>query len=95
MASRHRVRAPCMQIIKTATVPAAACKRVNIKQFHDSKIKFPLMRRMARCGPAGHRCCAAVLCGKPWRLPVSCRHCAFILEQYAVLVTLCLLRVCL
>ncbi len=48
MASRHRVRAPCMQIIKTATVPAAACKRVNIKQFHDSKIRFPLMRRMAR-----------------------------------------------
>ena len=52
MASRHRVRAPCMQIIKTATVPAAACKRVNIKQFHDSKIRFPLMRRMARCGLA-------------------------------------------
>jgi len=48
MASRHRVRAPCMQIIKTATVPAAACKRVNIKQFHDSKIRFPLMQRMAR-----------------------------------------------
>ena len=48
MASRHRVRAPCLQIIKTATVPAALTKRVNVKQFHDSKIKFPLTRRMAR-----------------------------------------------
>jgi large subunit ribosomal protein L18Ae len=48
MASRHRVRAPCIFIIKTATVPAAACKRDNIKQFHDSKIKFPLTHRMAR-----------------------------------------------
>ena len=49
MASRHRVRAPCLQIIKTATVPAALTKRVNVKQFHDSKIKFPLTRRIARC----------------------------------------------
>ena len=48
MASRHRVRAPCLQIIKTATVPAALTKRVNIKQFHDSNISFPLTRRMAR-----------------------------------------------
>jgi len=48
MASRHRVRAPCIQIIKTATVPAAACKRDNTKQFHDSKIKFPLTHRLAR-----------------------------------------------
>lgn len=50
MASRHRVRAPCLQIIKTATVPAALTKRVNVKQFHDSKIQFPLTRRLARCG---------------------------------------------
>ena len=48
MASRHRVRQPCLQIIKTATVPAALCKRENIKQFHNSKIKFPLTRRIAR-----------------------------------------------
>ena len=51
MASRHRVRAPCLQIIKTATVPAAMTKRVNVKQFHDSKIQFPLTRRLARCVP--------------------------------------------
>nr|CAD1834295.1 unnamed protein product [Ananas comosus var. bracteatus] len=42
MASRHRVRFHCIQIIKTATVPAKLCKRESTKQFHDSKIKFPL-----------------------------------------------------
>jgi hypothetical protein len=34
-----------LQIIKTATVPASACKRANTLQFHDSKIKFPLTHR--------------------------------------------------
>jgi large subunit ribosomal protein L18Ae len=29
-------------------VPAAACKRDNTKQFHDSKICFPLTRRLVR-----------------------------------------------
>lgn len=48
MGSRHRVRASGIQIIKTATVAAADTKRANIKQFHDSKIKFPVTRRMAR-----------------------------------------------
>jgi large subunit ribosomal protein L18Ae len=48
MASRHRVRMPCIQIIKTATIPVALCKRVNTKQFHDSKIKFPLTYRKIR-----------------------------------------------
>ncbi len=32
MASRHRVRAAGIQIIKTATVPASACKRPNTTQ---------------------------------------------------------------
>lgn len=49
MGSRHRVRFPCIQIIKTATIPAAMCKRDNIKQFHDSKIKFPLTHKIVRC----------------------------------------------
>ncbi|KAJ6889910.1 hypothetical protein NC651_023619 [Populus alba x Populus x berolinensis] len=43
MASRHRVRFPCIQIIKTATIPAKLCKRESTKQFHNSKIKFPLV----------------------------------------------------
>merc|ERR1712232_1250688 len=48
MGSRHRVRFPCIQIIKTATIPASKCKRDNIKQFHDSKIKFPLTHKIVR-----------------------------------------------
>ncbi|EFJ31458.1 hypothetical protein SELMODRAFT_227198 [Selaginella moellendorffii] len=48
MASRHRVRFPCIQIIKTASVPDSACKRENTKQFHSSEIKFPLMNRKIR-----------------------------------------------
>ncbi|XP_050943681.1 aspartyl protease family protein 2 [Cucumis melo] len=48
MASRHRVRCPCIQIIKTATVPAKLCKRESTKQFHNSKIKFPLVYKKVR-----------------------------------------------
>ncbi|XP_013633695.1 PREDICTED: 60S ribosomal protein L18a-2-like [Brassica oleracea var. oleracea] len=49
MASRHRVRFPCIQIIKTATVPAKALQeRESTKQFHNSKIKFPLVFRKVR-----------------------------------------------
>jgi hypothetical protein len=32
MSARHRVRYPCIQIIKTATVPAKDCKRANTQQ---------------------------------------------------------------
>jgi large subunit ribosomal protein L18Ae len=48
MASRHRVRSPCIQIIKTATVHFKLCKRDNTKQFHNAKIKFPLVSRLVR-----------------------------------------------
>ncbi|URD90708.1 60S ribosomal protein L18A [Musa troglodytarum] len=48
MASRHRVRHHCIQIIKTATIPSKLCKRESTKQFHDSKIKFPLVFKKVR-----------------------------------------------
>ncbi|KAM4080813.1 hypothetical protein ACJW30_11G045900 [Castanea mollissima] len=48
MASRHRVRFPCIQIIKTVTIPAKLCKRESSKQFHNSKIKFPLVYKKIR-----------------------------------------------
>ncbi|THG14607.1 hypothetical protein TEA_014224 [Camellia sinensis var. sinensis] len=48
MASRHRVRYHCIQIIKTATIPAKLCKRESTKQFHNSKIKFPLVFKKVR-----------------------------------------------
>lgn len=49
MASRHRVRFSSLSIIKTATVPAALCKRDGTKQFHNSKISFPVTQKLARC----------------------------------------------
>ncbi|KAI9186946.1 hypothetical protein LWI28_022548 [Acer negundo] len=48
MASRHRVRSPCIQIIKTATVAAKECKGESIKQFHNTKIKFLLVFKKVR-----------------------------------------------
>jgi large subunit ribosomal protein L18Ae len=48
MGSRHRVRSACLQIIKTATVPASAAKRESTKQFHSKAIRFPLTTRRAR-----------------------------------------------
>ncbi|KAH7863305.1 hypothetical protein Vadar_015985 [Vaccinium darrowii] len=48
MASWHRVRHHCIQIIKTATVPAKLCKRESTKQFHNSKIKFPLVSKKVK-----------------------------------------------
>ncbi|KAL5731809.1 60S ribosomal protein L18A [Ranunculus cassubicifolius] len=48
MASRHRVRFPCIQIIKTATVTAKDCKRESTKQFHKKDIKFPLAFQKVR-----------------------------------------------
>uniref|UniRef100_A0A453FIM7 Large ribosomal subunit protein eL20 domain-containing protein n=2 Tax=Aegilops tauschii subsp. strangulata TaxID=200361 RepID=A0A453FIM7_AEGTS len=48
MASRHRVRSPCIQNIKTATVHFNICKRDNTKQFHKSDIRFPLVYQKVR-----------------------------------------------
>ncbi|KAL9992154.1 putative 50S ribosomal protein L18Ae/60S ribosomal protein L20 and L18a [Helianthus debilis subsp. tardiflorus] len=42
MASRHRVRHHCIQVNKTATIPAKLCKRESTKQFHNSKNQVPI-----------------------------------------------------
>ncbi|XP_017777888.1 PREDICTED: 60S ribosomal protein L18a-like [Nicrophorus vespilloides] len=46
MGARHRARAHSIQIIKVEVVAASACRRPQVKQFHDSKIQFPLPRRV-------------------------------------------------
>ncbi|XP_055705835.1 60S ribosomal protein L18a [Phlebotomus papatasi] len=46
MGARHRARAHSIQIIKVESVKSANCRRSHIKQFHDSKIKFPLVKRV-------------------------------------------------
>lgn len=48
MAGRHRSRFRSIQIISTGIVKAADCKRPNVTQFHNSKIKFPLQHRILR-----------------------------------------------
>ena len=48
MGARHRARASTIQIIKVEEVPSSKCRRTNIKQFHNSKIRFPLTHRIHR-----------------------------------------------
>nr|ACD65169.1 putative 60S ribosomal protein RPL18A [Phoronis muelleri] len=48
MGARHRARAHSIQIMKVETVPANKCRRTHVKQFHDSKIKFPLPHRVIK-----------------------------------------------
>merc|ERR1719231_1358887 len=45
MAGLSRAKAASIQILKTAELKPADCKRPNIKQFHDGKIKFRLPHR--------------------------------------------------
>ncbi|EEB15001.1 60S ribosomal protein L18A, putative [Pediculus humanus corporis] len=53
MGARHRARAHSIQIIKVEEVKASNCRRPQVTQFHDSKIKFPLPKRIrgAKKGP--------------------------------------------
>ncbi|XP_003383990.1 PREDICTED: 60S ribosomal protein L18a-like [Amphimedon queenslandica] len=46
MAARHRARASSIQIIKVEAIPANKCRRPHVKQFHNSKIRFPLPHRV-------------------------------------------------
>ena len=55
MGARHRVRGREVQIIKTATVAAADCKRPAVKQFHDAKIRFPMTRRVVRASSRAYK----------------------------------------
>uniref|UniRef100_A0A4D5R8V2 60S ribosomal protein L18a n=1 Tax=Scolopendra viridis TaxID=118503 RepID=A0A4D5R8V2_SCOVI len=48
MGARHRARAHSIQIIKVEEIPASKCRRPHVKQFHDSKIKFPLPCRVVK-----------------------------------------------
>jgi len=48
MGARHRARAHSIQIMRVEEIAAAKCRRPHVKQFHDSKIKFPLPCRVIR-----------------------------------------------
>ncbi|WP_411023048.1 eL20 family ribosomal protein, partial [Salmonella sp. s51228] len=42
MAARHRARPHSIHIRKIEEIKASKCRRPHVKQFHNSKIKFPL-----------------------------------------------------
>ena len=48
MLGRSRAKAPAIQILKTAEVPASECRRPTVKQFHSTSIKFPITHRVAK-----------------------------------------------
>ena len=48
LAGRHRARPRSIQIMRTAIVAAKDSKKLNVQQFHDSKIAFPLSHRLPR-----------------------------------------------
>lgn len=48
MGSRHRVRFPQIQIIKTAIIPDERVKRVNSLQYMEEGLKFPLVQQKMR-----------------------------------------------
>uniref|UniRef100_A0A6M2DJ71 60S ribosomal protein L18a n=1 Tax=Xenopsylla cheopis TaxID=163159 RepID=A0A6M2DJ71_XENCH len=46
MGARHRARAHSIQVIKVEEVKAGNCRRPQVTQFHDAKIRFPLPKRV-------------------------------------------------
>ena len=48
MAGLHRARNRSIQILRCAVINADDCRRPDTKQFHNSKIKFPLSHRIPR-----------------------------------------------
>uniref|UniRef100_A0A8C9EAK1 Large ribosomal subunit protein eL20 n=1 Tax=Phocoena sinus TaxID=42100 RepID=A0A8C9EAK1_PHOSS len=54
MGTWHRAWAHSIQITKTEEIVASKCCRPAVKQFHDSKIKFPLPYRVLCCQHKPH-----------------------------------------
>ncbi|KAL0219729.1 hypothetical protein P9112_005382 [Eukaryota sp. TZLM1-RC] len=48
MASRHRARFSSIHILGIEEVKSSDCRRANVREFHDSGIKFPLVRNIVR-----------------------------------------------
>merc|ERR1719253_1945180 len=46
MAGRHRGQAESITIMKTSIIPSSKCRRTHITQMHDSKLKFPVVKKL-------------------------------------------------
>jgi large subunit ribosomal protein L18Ae len=55
MGGRHRTTYRRLQIMEVKSIPAKACRRTGVKQFHNSKIKFPLPHRVDRAPTKRYR----------------------------------------
>lgn len=55
LSSKHRARKSNVQILRTAELTNAQCKRDNAKQFHESKLKFRLLHRIPRPSDKQHK----------------------------------------
>eukprot|EP01088_Endostelium_zonatum_P002048 TRINITY_DN12480_c0_g1_i1.p1 TRINITY_DN12480_c0_g1~~TRINITY_DN12480_c0_g1_i1.p1 ORF type:complete len:182 (+),score=22.77 TRINITY_DN12480_c0_g1_i1:83-628(+) len=55
MSSRHQARYSNLQIIEVNTLKPSQTRRANIKQFHNSNIRFPIPHRVPRVALKKHR----------------------------------------
>merc|ERR1711924_520333 len=46
MAGRHRAQPGSIQIINSAVIPAGKCRRDHVTEMLDSKMKYPIIRKM-------------------------------------------------
>merc|ERR1719293_441415 len=46
MAGRHRAQPNTIQIINTATLKPSECKRDHVTEMHNSKLKYPVIRKL-------------------------------------------------
>eukprot|EP00448_Togula_jolla_P039122 CAMPEP_0170621794 /NCGR_PEP_ID=MMETSP0224-20130122/28787_1 /TAXON_ID=285029 /ORGANISM="Togula jolla, Strain CCCM 725" /LENGTH=186 /DNA_ID=CAMNT_0010948069 /DNA_START=79 /DNA_END=639 /DNA_ORIENTATION=+ len=46
MAGRHRAQPGSIQIINTAILKPSQCRRDHVKEMHDKKLKFPVVRKL-------------------------------------------------
>ncbi|EPY32148.1 large subunit ribosomal protein L18Ae [Strigomonas culicis] len=48
LASRHRARYPNIEVLAVKSIPNHEVRHLNISQYHDSKLSFPLLQRRLR-----------------------------------------------
>ncbi|KAL5517381.1 hypothetical protein EMCRGX_G002922 [Ephydatia muelleri] len=48
MGAKHRARTSSIHILRVEVIPTSKCRRPQVKQFHTTKIKFPLPHRVVK-----------------------------------------------
>ncbi|KAL0244545.1 hypothetical protein GEMRC1_008629 [Eukaryota sp. GEM-RC1] len=55
MASRHQVRFANIHVLGIEEIKSSECRRANVREFHDSSIKFPVVRNLVRSADRYYR----------------------------------------